>query len=64
MTGQQVSRTSVRVLGAVVVSLLCVVLFESACQVYARAVVFRRFDEVMARPLHYYRASSSPVLSS
>jgi hypothetical protein len=53
----------VRILSAAVVLLLCTVLFELACQVYARAVVFRRFDEVMARPNHYYQPSASPVLA-
>lgn len=63
MTGEQSPRMGVWLLGAAAVLLLCFVLFEMVCQIYARAVVFRRFDEVMARPRHYYQVSPSPVLS-
>ena len=57
------SRLGIRLLGIVVVLLACVVLFEAACQAYARLVVFRRFDHLMARSRHYYQASPSPLLA-
>jgi hypothetical protein len=38
-------------------------LFELACQVYARAVVFRGFDALRAHPRHYYRVPESPLLA-
>lgn len=60
-------RPAVKALAAVLLGFTALVaslaLFEVGCQIYGRAVVFERFDEIKAKPRHYYRASDSPVLA-
>ena len=55
--------TTVRLLAVLTLTVAGFLLFEVACQIYARTVLFPRFDALRANPRHYYRTSASPVLS-
>ena len=56
-------RRTVRLLALLTFAVAGLVLFEIACQIYARTVLFPRFDALRANPRHYYRASPNPLLS-
>jgi hypothetical protein len=54
---------AVHALATVLVGLACAGMFEFACQVYARAVLFRRLDRTRAHPLHFYAPADSRILA-
>lgn len=63
MTKTPDRRTTVRLLALLTFAVVGLVLFEIACQIYARTVLFPRFEALRANPQHYYRPSPNALLS-
>jgi lysophospholipase L1-like esterase len=61
-TPQPARRRALSIAAAILSTVLLVGMFEVACQVYARLVVFPRLEANKENPRHYYRAADNPIL--